>query len=68
MFGKDNLTLRIVLSLIMTVVILISILGTSYVLMRNARSALLEEKQVKLFAFAKLLDIALVNKGLRFQL
>lgn len=61
MFGKDNLTLRIVLSLIMTVVILISILGTSYVLMRNARSALLEEKQVKLFAFAKLLDIALVK-------
>lgn len=56
---KSKITLRLYLTIIMTVIILISILGTGYVLMHDARNALLEEKQIKLFAFAKLLDDAL---------
>lgn len=59
MLGKGNLTLRIFLIIIIAVVIMTSILGTGYVLMQNAQQALLEEKQVKLFAFAKMLDVSL---------
>lgn len=74
MLRKNRATLRIYLILIMAVVITTSILGSGYVLMQDAQNALLEEKQVKLFAFAKLLDDALdrtydeilAEKGLQY--
>ena len=59
MFKRGTLTLRILLILVMALVIMATLMGTGYVLLRDAQYTLMEEKQVKLFAFAKLLDISL---------
>ena len=56
---KGRISLRIYMTLILAAVIMVSIMGTGYMLVQEAKKTLLEEKQHKLFALAKLMDDAL---------
>ena len=54
-----RIPIRIFIFLFMSLIIVVSSVGTGLVLMREAEHALLQEKQSKLFALARLLDVAL---------
>lgn len=56
MLEKKGFPLRIFIFLFMTFVLLISIPGTGYFMMKSAQDALIDEKQAKLFTLAKLMD------------
>lgn len=56
---QTGMSIKIYIILLMSAIILISYPGTGYFLMINARNAVLEEKQAKLFGLAKLLDDSL---------
>lgn len=56
MLKNNGFSLRVFIFFFMTFVLLISIPGTGYFMMKSAKDALIEEKQSKLFALAKLMD------------
>lgn len=56
---RGRVSLRIYMTLVLAGVMMASIIGTGYVLVLEAKKALLEEKQHKLFALAKLMDDSL---------
>ncbi|NLK51727.1 MAG: hypothetical protein GX295_04685 [Syntrophomonadaceae bacterium] len=59
-YNRKRLSFQLNLLLIAVALVMMTILSiTGYILMRDAQNALIEEKQAKLFSYAKQLDIAL---------